>query len=186
MPKFSSTKVFGKSKPLIKPFNLNEAQLFSYEWFLKKGIHELLGEISPILDHTGKELELKFEDYHFDEPKYNEQVVRYKDATYEAPLRIKLRLINKKTQREEVQEVYFGDFPLMTQRGTFIINGVERVVVSQLIRSAGVYFTAESYKGRKLFGAKIIPDRGSWLEFTVDPDGFIGVKIDRNISFSCF
>ncbi|OGZ54329.1 MAG: hypothetical protein A3B25_03670 [Candidatus Ryanbacteria bacterium RIFCSPLOWO2_01_FULL_48_26] len=179
MPKFSSTKVFGKSKPLIKPFNLNEAQLFSYEWFLKKGIHELLGEISPILDHTGKELELKFEDYHFDEPKYNEQVVRYKDATYEAPLRIKLRLINKKTQREEVQEVYFGDFPLMTQRGTFIINGVERVVVSQLIRSAGVYFTAVPYRGRQLFGAKIIPNRGAWLEFETDADGVVSVKIDR-------
>src|SRR3989344_7114219 len=107
MPKFSSTKVFGKSKPLIKPFNLNEAQLFSYEWFLKKGIHELLGEISPILDHTGKELELTFEDYRFDEPKYDEPTARYKEATYEAALRIKLRLKNKRTGREEAQEVYF-------------------------------------------------------------------------------
>src|SRR3989338_7805825 len=111
MPKFSSTKIFGRSKPLIKPFNLNEAQLFSYEWFLKKGIQELLSEIFPILDHTGKELELKFVDYRFDEPKYDELTSRYKDATYEAALRIKLSLLNKRTGTEEIQEVYFGDLP---------------------------------------------------------------------------
>ena len=179
MPKFLSTKVFGKSNPLIKPFNLNEAQLLSYEWFLKKGIYELLGEISPILDHTGKELELAFEDYRFDEPKYDESTARYKDTTYEAALRITLSLLNKRTGRKENQEVYFGDFPLMTKRGTFIINGVERVVVSQLIRSAGVYFTAVPYRGRQLFGAKIIPNRGAWLEFETDSDGVISVKIDR-------
>ncbi len=179
MPKFLSTKVFGKSKPLIKPFNLNEAQLLSYEWFLKKGIYELLAEVSPILDHTGKELELTFVDYRFDEPKYDETASRYKDATYEAALRIKLKLVNKRTGHEETQEVYFGDFPLMTRRGTFIINGVERVVVSQLIRSAGVYFTAVPWRGRKLFGAKIIPNRGAWLEFETDIDGVISVKIDR-------
>jgi DNA-directed RNA polymerase beta' subunit len=180
MPKFSSIKNFSKSGLLIKPFNLNETQLRSYEWFLKKGLRELLDEISPIYDHSSKELELHFEDYRFDEPKYDEATARYKDATYEAALRIKLRLVNKKTGHAESQEVYFGDFPVMTSRCTFIINGVERVVVSQLIRSAGVYFTAVSWRGRQLFGAKIIPNRGAWLEFETDIDGSLSVKIDRH------
>jgi DNA-directed RNA polymerase beta' subunit len=179
MPKFLSVKNFSKSRPLIKPFNLNETQLKSYGWFLKKGLRELLDEISPIYDHTGKELELSFGDYRFDEPKYDEATARYRDTTYEAALRIKLKLINKKSGRTESQEVYFGDFPVMTVRGTFIINGVERVVVAQLIRSAGAYFTAAPGRGRQLFGAKIIPNRGAWLEFETDIDGAIGVKIDR-------
>ncbi|HUZ92745.1 MAG TPA: DNA-directed RNA polymerase subunit beta' [Candidatus Paceibacterota bacterium] len=179
MPKFSSTKHFGKTKPAIKPFNLNESQLKSYEWFRDKGLRELLDEISPIYDHTGKEIELSFTDYHFDEPKYDETTARYKDATYEAALRVTLKLENKKTGRKELQEVYFGDFPIMTGRGTFIVNGVERVVVAQLIRSAGSYFTAVPWRGRQLFGAKIIPNRGAWLEFETDADGAISVKIDR-------
>jgi DNA-directed RNA polymerase subunit beta len=179
MPKFSSTKDFSKSKPLIAPFNLNEAQLKSYEWFLQKGLTELLAEISPIRDHTGKEFELYFVGYRFDEPKYDEATARYKEATYEAPLRCTLRLVNKRTGKEHEQEVYFGDFPIMTTRGTFIVNGVERVVVSQLVRSAGVYFSAVPYRGRQLFGAKIIPSRGAWLEFETDVDGQISVKIDR-------
>ncbi|HVN26030.1 MAG TPA: DNA-directed RNA polymerase subunit beta' [Candidatus Paceibacterota bacterium] len=180
MAKFTSTKHFGKSKPLIAPFNLNEAQLKSYQWFLGKGLNELLEEISPIRDHTGKEFELYFSDYRFDEPKYDEATARYKEATYEAPLRCTLRLVNRRTGKEQKQEVYFGDFPIMTGRGTFIVNGVERVVVSQLVRSAGVYFTATPYRGRQLFGAKIIPNRGAWLEFETDVNGEIGVKIDRH------
>ncbi len=180
MAKFTSTKDFSKSKPLISPLNLNEAQLKSYEWFLKKGLNELLEEISPILDHTGKEFALYFSDYRFDEPKYDEVTARYKEATYEAPLRCTLRLVNNRTGREQKQEVYFGDFPIMTARGTFIINGVERVVVSQLVRSPGVYFTAVPYRGHQLFGAKIIPNRGAWLEFETDANGDIGVKIDRH------
>ena len=180
MAKFSSIKNFSKSKPLIAPFNLNEAQLKSYQWFLEKGLNELLLEISPIRDHTGKEFELYFSDYRFDEPKYDEATARYKEATYEAPLRCTLRLVNKRTGKEHKQEVYFGDFPIMTTRGTFIVNGVERVVVSQLVRSAGVYFSATPYRGRSLFGAKIIPNRGAWLEFETDIDGHIGVKIDRH------
>ncbi len=180
MAKFASIKSFAKSKPLISPFNLNEAQLKSYEWFLKKGLNELLEEISPIRDHTGKEFELYFSDYRFDEPKYDETTARYKEATYEAPLRCTLRLVNNRTGRDLKQEVYFGDFPIMTGRGTFIINGVERVVVSQLVRSPGVYFTAAPYRGHLLFGAKIIPNRGAWLEFETDINGEIGVKIDRH------
>ena len=179
MAKFSTTKDFSKSKSLIAPFNLNEAQLRSYQWFLEKGLRELLAEISPIRDHTGKEFELSFAGYRFDEPKYDEATARYKEATYEAPLRCTLKLVNKRTGRTEEQEVYFGDFPIMTSRGTFIVNGVERVVVSQLVRSAGVYFTATPYRGRQLFGAKIIPSRGAWLEFETDVNGEIGVKIDR-------
>ncbi|MDE2001572.1 MAG: DNA-directed RNA polymerase subunit beta [Patescibacteria group bacterium] len=175
-----SPKVFS-SHPgaLIKQPNLIEIQTASYKWFLKEGLTELFKEVSPIKDYTGKDLELSFVDYYFDEPKYDEEYSRYKDLTYEAALRVKFKLINNKTKEKKEQEVYLGDFPVMTERGTFIINGVERVVVSQLIRSSGVYFTANVWKGRKLFGAKIIPNRGVWIEFETDADGFIGVKIDR-------
>ena len=163
----------------VRQDNLADIQTKSYAWFKKEGLRELFGEISPIKDYTGKELELHFLDYYFDEPKYDEDHSKLKDLTYEVPLRVKLKLINHKTNETKEQEVYLGDFPVMTNRGTFIINGVERVVISQLIRSAGVYFTANIWRGRKLFGAKVIPSRGVWLEFETDPDGFIGVKIDR-------
>src|SRR5579863_2671087 len=124
MPNVHKVKRFGKSKPVIAPSNLNEIQLDSYDWFLKKGLRELLDEISPIRDHTGKEFELHFVDYRFDEPKYDEATARYKEATYEAPLRATVRLSNKLTGREEEQEIYCGDFPVMTPRGTFIVSGV--------------------------------------------------------------
>ncbi|TSC95977.1 MAG: DNA-directed RNA polymerase subunit beta [Parcubacteria group bacterium Athens1014_26] len=175
-----NTKIFSKHPgPLTGQPNLIEIQTISYNRFIKEGLKELLKEISPIKDYAGKDLELHFEDFSFDEPKYDEEYSRFKDLTYEAALRVKMKLINKKTSQEKEQTVYFGDFPVMTERGTFIINGVERVVVSQLIRSSGVYFTASVWRGKKLFGAKVIPDRGAWLEFETDPDGFIGVKIDR-------
>ena len=178
--KILPVKKFGKFEPSISQPDLNEVQLKSYDWFLREGFRELLREVSPIYDHTGKELELHFDDYFLGEPKYDETTARYKDATYEAPLHLKVRLENKRTERTDTQEVYFGDFPKMTTRGTFIINGVERVVVSQLIRSAGVYFTAVPWRDRQLFGAKVIPNRGAWLEFETDVDGLIGVKIDRH------
>ena len=117
-------KNFGRFRPLIEQPDLNEIQLKSYAWFLKDGLREILDEVSPIPDHTGKELSLFFDDYYFGEPKYDEATTRYRDATYEAPLHIKIRLENKKTNRSEIQEIYFGDFPQMTKRGTFIINGV--------------------------------------------------------------
>ncbi|HEY4525654.1 MAG TPA: DNA-directed RNA polymerase subunit beta, partial [Candidatus Paceibacterota bacterium] len=173
-------KNFGKYPPLIPQPNLNEIQVRSYESFLKEGLQEILKEVSPIWDHTGKELALYFDGYYFGEAKYDEKTTRYKDATYEAPLYLKVRLENKRTGKSHAQEVYFGDFPKMTERGTFIINGVERVVVSQLIRSAGVYFTAVPWREHMLFGAKVIPNRGAWLEFETDTDGTIGVKIDRH------
>ncbi|MBI4193158.1 MAG: DNA-directed RNA polymerase subunit beta, partial [Candidatus Colwellbacteria bacterium] len=159
--------------------HLAEVQLASYEWFRNQGLRELFSEVSPINDYAGKDIELHLTDYYFDEPKFDEAHAKLKDLTYEAPLRVKTRLVNHRTNETKEQEVYFGDFPLMTKRGTFIINGVERVVISQLIRSAGVYFSATVYRGRTLFGAKVIPNRGVWLEFETDPDGSIGVKIDR-------
>ena len=159
--------------------NLVAMQLDSYKWFLKQGLGELFEEMSPISDYTGKELELYFRDYYFDEPKFDELKAKENNLSYEASLRVKLELTNKRTKKSKEQEIYLGDFPLMTDRGTFVVNGVERVVVSQLIRSAGVFFTAQNWRNRKLFGAKIIPNRGAWLEFETDPDGVISVKIDR-------
>ncbi|MDP3975041.1 MAG: DNA-directed RNA polymerase subunit beta [Candidatus Jorgensenbacteria bacterium] len=175
-PPKSFSSYQGHSYPLP---NLVEIQTYSYAWFLEKGLRELFNEISPIQDHTGGELELHFLDFKFDEPKYTEEQAKEKDQTYEAALRVKLKLVHVGTKAAEAQEVYLGDFPLMTDRGTFIINGVERVVVSQLVRSPGVYFSANVFRGKKLFGAKVIPNRGAWLEFETESDGFIGVKVDR-------
>lgn len=174
-------KYFSSYKPsAISLPNLAEVQLNSYKWFFDKGLRELLDEVSPIREDFGEgEIILEFADYTLDEPKYTEEEVRKRNLSYEAPLRIKARLTNQKTKEVKEQEIYLGDFPLMTPRGTFIVNGVERVIVSQLIRSSGVYFTSYVSQGRKFFGAKIIPNRGAWLEFETDPDGMIGVKIDR-------
>ena len=124
--------------PVFRQPNLIEVQLVSYQWFVEKGLRELFDEISPIKDHTGKELELHFMDYKFDSPKYAEEQTKERDQTYEAALRVNLKLVNRTTKQTQTQEVYLGDFPIMTKRGTFIINGVERVVISQLVRSAGV------------------------------------------------
>ncbi len=158
---------------------LAEIQTSSYKRLLKDGLKELFREISPIKDYTGKEHELHFDDFHFDEPKYDEAQSVEKGVTFEAALRARLRLLSPKSGKEKEQDVFIGDIPLMTPRGTFIINGVERVVISQLIRSPGSYFTCLVYRGKKLFGAKVIPNRGAWLELDTDPDGLIGVKIDR-------
>lgn len=162
-----------------KPF-LSEIQFSSWEWFIKEGINQLFAEISPIRDYAGKEYELFFKDYYFDEPKFSEEEAWERSATYEASLKAKVKLVNVQTKNVIEQEVYLGEFPMMTKRGTFIINGVERVIVSQFIRSSGVYFTMRILKGKKLFGAKVIPDRGSWMEFETDADGTIQVKIDKH------
>ncbi len=159
--------------------NLIEIQQNSYHWFLHEGLKELFEEISPIQDFTGKDLELYFGKYYFDEPKFDEKTSRDKNVTYEAPLRVEVTLVNERTGETKKQEVYLGDFPLMTDRGTLIINGIERVVVSQLIRSAGVFFTSEYLKGHTYYGAKIIPNRGAWLEIETDTHNVIWVKIDR-------
>lgn len=174
------TKEFSYYKgPVLQQPNLIETQTNSFDWFLKDGLKDLFDEISPIYDHTGEELELYFQDYKFDQPKYTEEQAREKDIIYEAPLRVNLKLVNKKTKQSRVQECYLGEFPMMTDRGTFIINGVERVVISQIIRSPGAYFTSNVFHGHKFFGAKIIPGRGAWLEIDTEPSGLIGVKIDR-------
>jgi DNA-directed RNA polymerase subunit beta len=159
--------------------DLIEVQKDSYVWFWEKGLKELLNEVNPITDFTNKDLELTLDEYYLDEPKYPAVVSKAKNISYEAPLRAKATLLLKKTGEVKEQEIYLGDFPLMTERGTFIINGVERVVVSQLIRSPGVFFTMDFQKGKKLFGAKIIPNRGAWLEIETDLDGVLSVKIDR-------
>ena len=177
---FKETKNFAKQKmKWVDMPNFVAIQLDSYKWFLKNGLRELFEEMSPISDYTGKELDLYFHDYYFDEPKFDELKAKQNGLSYEAPLRVRLELINKKTKKSKEQEIYLGDLPLMTDRGTFIVNGVERVVVSQLIRSPGVFFTALLYRNQKLFGAKVIPNRGAWLEFETDSDGVISVKIDR-------
>ena len=172
-------KFFGEYPNAIPLPNLIETQVNSFQWFMEKGLRDLFDEISPIRDWSGKELELYFADYYFDEPKFSEIEAKQKNISYEASLRAKLKLVNKKTNETNEQEVYLGEFPLMTARGTFVVNGIERVVVSQLIRSSGVFFMAEHFRGRKLFGAKIIPNRGAWLEFETDSSNVISVKIDR-------
>ena len=177
---FLNTKSFAKQKiKWVELPNFVAMQLDSYDWFLKHGLKELFEEVSPITDYTGKELELYFHDYYFDEPKFDELKAKQNGLSFEAPLRVRVELINKKTKKSKEQETYLGDFPIMTERGTFIVNGVERVVVSQLISSAGILFNATLWRNRKLFGAKVKPNRGAWLEFETDPDGVISVKIDR-------
>jgi len=173
-------KFFTESYKLPVP-DLIEVQKKSYDWFMRQGLRELLKELSPIVDISEKGLELYFEDSYLDEPKFDEVTCKEKNITFEAPLRVKVKLINTKTKKKEVQEIFLGDFPLMTDRGTFIINGIERVIVSQIIRSAGVFFTSNFIreKNRVFYGAKIIPNRGAWLEFETDGNNVIWVKIDR-------
>ena len=177
--KIVARKFFNDHKEVMPMPELIEIQKDSYKWFLDEGLAELFDEINPITDFIGRDLELYFEDYYLDEPKFTETESRDKNITYEAPLRVKTRLVNKKTNQSVNQEVYLGDFPVMTDKGTFIVNGIERVVVSQLIRSAGVMFTAEFTKGKKCYGAKIIPNRGAWLEIETDANKVIWVRIDR-------
>jgi DNA-directed RNA polymerase subunit beta len=159
--------------------DLIEVQKASYDWFLGPGLRELFDEISPVRDFIGRDLELSFGDFYVDEPKFDEATSRVKNVTFEAPLRVKAKLRNLRTAEEKEQEIYLGDLPVMTPRGTYIVNGVERVVVSQLVRSAGAFFTAEVLRGRRHYGAKIIPNRGAWLEFETDAKNVIWVKIDR-------
>ncbi|MBI2552177.1 DNA-directed RNA polymerase subunit beta [Candidatus Uhrbacteria bacterium] len=172
-------KFFGAAPEQVVLPDLTEIQKDSYRWFFEHGIKELFEEVSPMKDFTGRDLELWFDEYYFDEPKFDEVTSHVKNVTFEAPLRVKARLQNKRSGEVKTQEVYLGDLPLMTPRGTFIINGVERTVVSQLIRSAGVFFTSEFLRGRRHYGAKLIPNRGAWLEFETDMNGVIWVKIDR-------
>ncbi|HPU92382.1 MAG TPA: DNA-directed RNA polymerase subunit beta, partial [bacterium] len=166
-------------QPVTEMPNLISVQKNSYDWFLQTGIKELFEEVSPIRDFTNRDLELSFGDYYLDAPKFDEIVCRNRNITYEAALRVKARLVNKRTGESKEQEVFMGDFPVMTKTGTFIINGIERAVVSQLIRSAGVFFTSELFRGHRYYGAKIIPNRGAWVEIETDSNNVIWCKVDR-------
>ena len=170
---------FARIKEVLELPNLIEIQTASYDWFLKEGLLEMFKEISPIEDFTGN-LSLEFIDYSLGEPKYDVDECKERDVTYAAPLRVKVRLHNKETDEVKEQDVFMGDFPLMTETGTFIINGAERVIVSQLVRSPSVYYHDKTDKnGKKGFGATVIPNRGAWLEFETDAKDIIYVRIDR-------
>jgi DNA-directed RNA polymerase subunit beta len=174
-------KVDGVSYEKFEIPNLIELQLDSFAWFVEKGLRELFDEISPIKDFTGKVMELQFLDYEFGEPKYSEEECRTKDLTFSKPLYVNVELLIKETGEIQRQRVYMGDYPWMTDQGTFVINGAERVVVSQLVRSPGVYYSeAEDLaSGRMLFSAKVIPNRGAWLEFETNNKDQLWVKVDR-------
>ncbi|OFS28154.1 DNA-directed RNA polymerase subunit beta [Abiotrophia sp. HMSC24B09] len=159
--------------------NLIEIQTDSYKWFLDEGLKVMFEDISPIVDHS-ENLELHFVDYEFKEAKYSLEEARSHDANYSKPIYVTLRLFNKETGEVKEQEVFFGDFPIMTEMGTFIINGAERVIVSQLVRSPGVYFHDRmDKKGRHSYTSTVIPNRGAWLEFESDAKGIAYVRIDR-------
>jgi DNA-directed RNA polymerase subunit beta len=170
---------FTKTDDVLDLPNLVDHQNRSFQWFVEEGLGELLAEISPIDDYTGAKLSLSFKDYRFETPKLSEAEARENNVSYEAPLKATVELTNKVTGEVKEQEIYLGDYPWMTERGTFVINGAERVVVSQLIRSAGVFFTADPHGTTNLYGAKVIPGRGAWLEFETAASGAIYVKIDR-------
>lgn len=173
-------RVFFTSDDTALPLpNLIAHQRDSWREFVETGLSEIFAELNPIEDYTGQKLELRFKDYRFDEPKTGERDAKENNLTFEAPLHANVELTNKVTGEVKEQEIYLGDYPWMTDRGTFIINGTERVVVSQLIRSAGVFFTADQVAGRGNYGAKLIPGRGAWLEFETAANGTIYVKIDR-------
>jgi DNA-directed RNA polymerase subunit beta len=167
------------SKPAIPVPDLIELQKESYAWFLKTGIRELFEEVSPMTDFSGRDLELYLENYYLDEPRFDEVTCRERNITFEAPLRVTARMVNKRDKSSKSQEIYLGDLPLMTDRGTFVVNGIERVVVTQFIRSAGAFFMAENIRGRRYYGAKIIPNRGAWIEIETDQNNVIWLKVDR-------
>ncbi len=179
MKEASNRKYYAErlDKDVVLP-NLIEIQIDSYRWFLEDGIRELLDEINPISDFSGKKLELHFLEHSIGEPKYDAETSKSKNLTYEAPLKVHVQLINKESGEIKEQDVFLGGIPLMTNRGTFIINGIERVVVSQLVRSPGVFFSKNAL-APGLNNAKIIPKRGAWLEIETDKKGVVTVKIDR-------
>lgn len=179
--KNASTKrvFFTNTDEVLDLPNLVDHQNRSFQWFIEEGLGELLAEISPIDDYTGTKLSLRFKDYRFEAPKVTEAEARENNVSFDAPLKATVELTNKVTGEVKDQEIYLGDYPWMTDRGTFVINGAERVVVSQLIRSAGVFFTADTHGTHNQYGAKVIPGRGAWLEFETAASGALYVKIDR-------
>ena len=177
-------KYFGAFRePLAKFPNFVEPQLDSFRLFIEKGVKAVFKEFSPIKDYSGKKFELDFSQLSIGEPKCDEHTAKANKVSYEAPIKAVVRLKNKLAGTEKEQEIFMSDVPLMTNHGTFVISGVERVIVPQLARSFGVFFTAEEARGKKYFGAKIMPARGAWIEIDTDPDGAIYVRIDRKRKF---
>lgn len=173
---------YAKINEVLEMPNLLDVQRKSYEWFLESGLQNIFDDISPIKDNSGN-LVLSFEGFSLGEPKYDINECKNRDATYAAPLRVNVRLINNDPENQDIkeQEVFMGDFPLMTETGTFIINGAERVIVSQLVRSPGVYYTREiDTMGNRLYGSTVIPNRGAWIELETDANEIVSVRIDRN------
>ena len=172
---------FNRINEVLEMPNLIEVQKNSYQWFLDQGLKEVFQDVSAITDYTGN-LVLDFIDYHLDEtPKYTVEECKERDVTYAAPLRVRASLLNKETGEVKEQDIFMGDFPLMTESGTFVINGAERVIVSQLVRSPGVYYGMSYDKtGKKLFTSTVIPNRGAWLEYETDANDIFYVRIDKN------
>src|SRR3989344_4765926 len=170
-------------QPRIPLPDLIEPQHESYRWFIETALKEIFTEFSPISDYSEKKFELKFKKYELGSPKTTPEFAKENKLTYEAPLRAHVILKNKTFESEKDQEIFMTDLPVMTEQGTFIINGVERVIVPQLARSYGIFFTQAESKGKTLFGAKIIPARGAWVEIESEADGVIYVKIDRKKKF---
>ncbi|HRH26732.1 MAG TPA: DNA-directed RNA polymerase subunit beta [Parcubacteria group bacterium] len=171
-------------KPLVPTPNFVEPQVESFKWLIEKGLKEVFEEFSSIKDFSGRKFTLDFTGFELSEPKYDEYYAKDNKLSYEAPLKAKVRLKNHILGTEKEQEIFMADFPLMTSHGTFIISGIERVIVPQLARSYGVFFTATEIKGRNFFGAKIIPSRGAWIEIESDSEGVISVRIDRKRKFA--
>ncbi|NTV89634.1 MAG: DNA-directed RNA polymerase subunit beta, partial [Clostridiales bacterium] len=172
---------YSKIEEVLDMPNLIEVQKNSYKWFLEEGLREVFRDVSPISDYTGN-LILEFPDYKLedDNPKYSVEECKERDTTYSAPLKVKVRLINKETGEVKEQEIFMGDFPLMTDTGTFVINGAERVIVSQLVRSPGIYYSTKLDRtGKELFSTTVIPNRGAWLEYETDSNDVMSVRIDR-------
>ena len=173
-------KTFAKTDEAIEMPNLIQVQKDSYNWFVEEGLGEVLSDISPIIDYTGN-LVLEFFDYYMeDTTKYSLEEAKERDATYSTRLHVKVRLINRETGEIKEQEIYLGDFPLMTDSGTFVINGAERVVVSQLVRSPGCYYESSYDKiGKKIFTSTVMPIRGAWIEYETDSNDIFYVRVDR-------
>jgi DNA-directed RNA polymerase subunit beta len=170
---------YSKIEEVLDIPNLIDIQIDSYKNFLKEGLREVFKDVSPITDFTGK-LKLNFIDYNLEAPKYSVPECKERDTTYAAPLKVKVQLINVEMGDIKEQNIFMGDFPLMTDTGTFIINGAERVIVSQLVRSSGIYYAMKIDKtGKELYSTTVIPNRGAWLEYETDSNGVIYVRIDR-------
>ena len=173
-------KNFSKSQLKFPLPYLLQLQRDSWSQLWDRDLRDLFQEMFPVRDYTNKQFELDFVDFVLGKPKYETGYkAKEEEDSFSAPLRLKFALKNLKTKEIKEQEVFLADFPLMMDNGVFIINGVERVVIPQLIRSAGIFFTVKNFKGKKYFGAKIIPSRGAWLEFSMDTSGFLGIKVNR-------